>query len=85
MAVGIAFEVRCGSVTMPGEGLPVALCRVTGMAFPKMKIIVDTTLVALALGSSFLFFGEWNWSNRARSGVLWDRAQYLPCSMWDMS
>ncbi len=62
MAVGIAFEVRCGSVTMPGEGLPVALCRVTGMAFPKMKIIVDTTLVALALGSSFLFFGEWNWS-----------------------
>lgn len=62
MAVGIAFEVRCGSVTMPGEGLPVALCKVTGMPFPKMKIIVDTTLVTAALASSFVFFGKWDWS-----------------------
>ncbi len=60
MAIGIAFEVRCGSVTMPGEGLPVALCRVTGMPFPKMKIIVDTTIVVLAVASSFIFFGKWD-------------------------
>lgn len=60
MAVGIAFEVRCGSVTMPGEGFPVALSRVTGKPFPKMKIIVDTSLVALAIASSYIFFGEWN-------------------------
>lgn len=62
MAVGIAFEVRCGSVTMPGEGFPVALSRVTGKPFPKMKIIVDISLVVLAVASSFMFFGEWNWS-----------------------
>ena len=59
MGVGIAFEVRCGSVTMPGEGITVALCQVTGMPFPKMKIIVDTTLVILAIISSFVFFGNW--------------------------
>lgn len=62
MAVGIAFEVKCGSVTMPGEGFPVALSRVTGKPFPKMKIIVDISLVALAVASSFVFFGTWNWS-----------------------
>lgn len=61
MAVGIAFEVRCGSVTMPGEGITVALNRVTGIAFPKMKIIVDSSLVLLAVISSFVFFGQWQW------------------------
>ncbi|WP_289158109.1 DUF6198 family protein [uncultured Muribaculum sp.] len=62
MAVGIAFEVRCGSVTMPGEGLPVALSRVTGKPFPKLKIYVDTTLVVLAVISSYIFFGTWKWN-----------------------
>ena len=61
MAVGIAFEVRCGSVTMPGEGITVALNRVTGIAFPKMKIVVDSSLVLLAVISSFVFFGQWQW------------------------
>jgi len=42
MGIGIAFEVRCGSVTMPGEGITVALSRVFGTPFPKMKICVDT-------------------------------------------
>lgn len=62
MALGIAFEVKCGSVTMPGEGITVALSQVTKMPFAKMKIIVDTTLVVLAVISSFTFFGclEWN-------------------------
>ncbi len=62
MAFGIAFEVRCGSVTMPGEGIVVAISRVTGKPFPKVKITVDTTLVILAIASSFLFFGKWDWS-----------------------
>lgn len=62
MGVGIAFEVKCGSVTMPGEGLPVALSRVTGQPFPKLKIFVDTTLVVLAVASCYLFFGQWRWN-----------------------
>lgn len=62
MAIGIATEIRCGSVTMPGEGIQVAVCRVTGWPFPKAKIIIDTTLVVLAVASSYFFFGEWLWS-----------------------
>lgn len=62
MGVGIALEVRCGSVTMPGEGFPVALSRVTGVAFPRVKIVVDTVLVVLAVVSSYLFFGRWAWN-----------------------
>lgn len=62
MGIGIAFEVKCGSVTMPGEGFPVALSRVTGQPFPKMKIYVDTSLVVLAVASCYLFFGRWEWN-----------------------
>lgn len=62
MGFGIAMEVRCGSVTMPGEGITVALSRVSGMPFPKMKIIVDTSLVVLAVASCYLFWGAWQWN-----------------------
>lgn len=49
------------SVTMPGEGFPVAISLVTGMEFPKVKILVDTTLVALAVIFCYVFFGSWQW------------------------
>lgn len=62
MAVGIAFEVRCGSVTMPGEGLPVAISQISGQPFPKIKIYIDTLLVVLAVTSCYLFFGAWQWN-----------------------
>lgn len=62
MAVGIALEVRCGSVTMPGEGLPVAISRISGIPFPKVKIYIDTLLVVLAVGSCYLFFSSWQWN-----------------------
>lgn len=62
MGIGIAFEVKCGSVTMPGEGLPAAISRLTGSPFPKLKICVDTALVALAVASCYIFFREWRWN-----------------------
>lgn len=61
MAFGIAMEVRCGSVTMPGEGFPVAISRVTGKPFPRIKIMVDVTLVMLAVISCYGFWGKWRW------------------------
>lgn len=61
LAFGIAMEVRCGSVTMPGEGFPVALSQVTGMPFAKAKIMVDISLVAIAVMLGFVFFGRWLW------------------------
>lgn len=62
MGVGIAFEVRCGSVTMPGEGISIVIGQVTGRPFAKVKICVDTLLVLLAVGSCYLFFGRWLWN-----------------------
>ncbi len=61
LGVGIALEVRCGSVTMPGEGFPVAISQVTGIDFPKVKIVVDTALVVLGIAACYLFFGAWQW------------------------
>lgn len=40
LALGIAMEVRCGSITMPGEGIQVAISRVSGMPFAKTKIML---------------------------------------------
>lgn len=61
LAAGVALEVRCGSVTMPGEGFPVAVSRVLGMDFPRVKIAVDTSLVLLGIMACYAFFGEWQW------------------------
>ena len=61
LGMGIAMEVRCGSVTMPGEGFPVAVSIATGVPFHKVKICVDCTLVALAVLFCYVFFGAWQW------------------------
>ena len=55
------MEVKCGSVTMPGEGISIAIHKVTGWPFPKAKIRVDITLVVLAVVFCFLLLGSWKW------------------------
>ena len=62
MALGVSMEMRCASITMPGEGLPAALSKLTGKPFANMKILTDILLVTAAIVSSFLFFGEWMWN-----------------------
>lgn len=62
MGIGIAFEIKCGSVTMPGEGISIAISQVSKRPFPKVKIMVDTALVILAIAACYLFFGKWVWS-----------------------
>lgn len=62
MALGVALEIRCASITMPGEGLPAALSKLTGKTFANMKIYVDLCLVLSAIISMFLFFGTWKWN-----------------------
>ena len=62
LGCAVAIEIRCGSITMPGEGIQVAIACVTGKPFPFVKIIVDTTLVLLAVISGFYFFGAWPWT-----------------------
>lgn len=62
LGAAVAAEIRCGSVTMPGEGIQIAIGRVTGAPFPKVKIIVDTTLVIIAVLCGYCFFGSWPWT-----------------------
>lgn len=62
LGVAVAAEIRCGSITMPGEGIQVAIARVWNKPFPMVKIIVDTTLVVLAVITGFCFFGSWPWT-----------------------
>lgn len=62
MALGVAMEIRCASITMPGEGLPAALSKLTGKSFANMKIYVDLALVISAIISMFIFFGNWKWN-----------------------
>lgn len=56
-------EVRCGSVTMPGEGFPVAVnCGQAGIDFPKIKIVVDCSLqIGSRRGFLLCVFGAWQW------------------------
>lgn len=61
LAVGVAFEVRCGSITMPGEGITIAVSKVTHRPFPKVKIIIDTVLVLIAVAGCYFYYGAWRW------------------------
>ncbi len=61
MGFGVACEVRCKSVMMPGEGIQVAIAQASGADFGKVKIFVDCSLVLVAVISSFVFFGTWRW------------------------
>lgn len=62
LGCAVAAEIRCGSITMPGEGIQVAIARVAGKPFPVIKMIVDTVLVMLAVISGYCFFGSWPWT-----------------------
>ncbi len=62
LAIGISLEIRCGSVTMPGEGITVAVNKATGIPFAKAKIIVDITLVVIAVVLGYIYFGAWQWN-----------------------
>ena len=59
LGIAVAFEVKCGSVTMPGEGVPAAICKARGIQFAKAKIWVDISLVTIAVVAGYLFFGRW--------------------------
>lgn len=62
LGIGISMELRCGSVTMPGEGITVAFSQVSGLPFAKSKIVIDSILVVSAVVLGYCFFGRWLWN-----------------------
>ncbi|MCD8018305.1 MAG: DUF6198 family protein [Clostridiales bacterium] len=55
VAIGVSFEVVANVVTLAGEGLVLAICKVAPIKFGTMKVIFDVTLVAIACVLSFVF------------------------------
>lgn len=55
VGTGVSFEVVADVVTMAGEGVALALRKITSVAFSKAKISVDCSLVIIAVVLSFFF------------------------------
>lgn len=58
LALGVSLEVTADFVTTPGEGLVIAICKVTPMKFGNMKVLFDVILVCVAVVLSFAFLGK---------------------------
>ena len=58
VAVGVSCEVAAGAVTLAGEGLILAICKVSKIKFGTLKVIFDSTLVATASLLSFLYLHQ---------------------------
>lgn len=57
VAVGVSFEVTANVVTLAGEGVVLAICKVCPVRFGYMKVGFDVTLVAVSCILSLLFLG----------------------------
>lgn len=49
MAIGIIIEVASNIIVLPGEGLVLAIAYVTRKNFGSIKVICDTTMVAIGM------------------------------------
>lgn len=58
IALGVSVEVMANLVTTAGEGIVLAICKVTPVKFGNMKMFFDVTLVCIAIVLSLLFLGH---------------------------
>lgn len=56
-AFGVFLQVKACFLTLPGEGINLAIARVTGIAFPKIKVAFDSTNVVVAAAVSLAASG----------------------------
>ena len=61
LAFGIACEVRCDSLMLAGEGLPLAISKFLNRDFGKVKICSDSTLVCIGTLFMFIFLRKGRW------------------------
>ncbi len=55
VALGVSFEVTAKAITVAGEGLVLAVCKVLPVKFGTMKVIFDVSLVVIACVLSAVF------------------------------
>ena len=58
VGIGVSCEVTANVVVLAGEGLSLAICKVTGLPFPKVKISFDVSLVVIAILLGLVFLGS---------------------------
>lgn len=58
IAVGITLYLEANIMSMPAEGLNVAMSKRFKWKVPTCKLVFDITVVAIATALSFLFFGS---------------------------
>lgn len=58
LALGISLEVLASVITNAGEGVVLAICKVTKVHFGTMKVIFDVSLVSIAAITGFIFKGS---------------------------
>lgn len=57
VGIGVSFEVTANVVTLAGEGMVLAICKVFPVKFANAKVGMDLTLVTTAAVLSLLFLG----------------------------
>lgn len=57
VAIGVSFEVTANVVTLAGEGVVLAICKVCPIKFGYMKVGFDVTLVVISCILSLVFLG----------------------------
>ena len=55
VAIGVSFEVIANVVTLAGEGVVLAICKVFPIKFGSMKVLFDVSLVCIAIVLSLTF------------------------------
>ena len=58
IGLGVYFEVVSNAVVLPGEGVSLAVVRVTGASFGKIKTIFDTSNVVIGGLLSLVLYGN---------------------------
>lgn len=58
VALGISMEVTADLVTTAGEGIVLAVCKVTHVKFGNLKTAFDITLVVISILLGLLFLGK---------------------------
>lgn len=58
VAFGVSVEVMANLVTTAGEGIVLAICKVTPVKFGNMKMFFDITLVCLSIVLALVFLGR---------------------------
>ncbi len=61
MALGISLEIITHLIMMPGDGIALAITRLTNADFGKIKVIFDCSMGLLGIISMLIFFGSWQW------------------------